>query len=46
MCQIKKNTTIVSIRNDHGSEFDNRHFENFCNENKIEYNFSATRTPQ
>ena len=42
----EKNTTIVSIRSDHGSEFDNHNFEDFCNENGIEHNFSASRTPQ
>ena len=42
----EKNTTIVSIRSDHGSEFKNQRFEEFCNENGINYNFSAPRTPQ
>ena len=42
----EKNTTIVSIRSDHGSEFQNQKFEEFCNENEISHNFSAPRTPQ
>ncbi|GJV57164.1 retrovirus-related pol polyprotein from transposon TNT 1-94 [Tanacetum coccineum] len=38
--------TIVSIRTDHGREFDNEvQFEEFCNANGITHNFSAPRTP-
>ncbi|GJU25803.1 retrovirus-related pol polyprotein from transposon TNT 1-94, partial [Tanacetum coccineum] len=39
--------TIVSIRTDHGREFDNEvQFGEFCNANGITHNFSAPRTPQ
>nr|GEX39310.1 retrovirus-related Pol polyprotein from transposon TNT 1-94 [Tanacetum cinerariifolium] len=39
--------SIVSIRIDHGREFDNEVlFEEFCNANGITHNFSAPRTPQ
>ncbi|GJX81722.1 retrovirus-related pol polyprotein from transposon TNT 1-94 [Tanacetum coccineum] len=39
--------TIVSIRTDHGREFDNEvQFGEFCNANEITHNFSALRTPQ
>nr|GEU97341.1 retrovirus-related Pol polyprotein from transposon TNT 1-94 [Tanacetum cinerariifolium] len=39
--------TIVSIRTDHGREFDNEvRFGEFCNANGITHNFSAPRTPQ
>ncbi|GJR18990.1 retrovirus-related pol polyprotein from transposon TNT 1-94 [Tanacetum coccineum] len=39
--------TIVSIRTDHGREFDNEvQFGEFCNANGITHNFSALRTPQ
>ncbi|GKC26536.1 retrovirus-related pol polyprotein from transposon TNT 1-94 [Tanacetum coccineum] len=39
--------TIVSIRTDHGREFDNEvQFGEFCNANGITYNFSSPRTPQ
>nr|GEY33201.1 retrovirus-related Pol polyprotein from transposon TNT 1-94 [Tanacetum cinerariifolium] len=39
--------TIVSIRIDHGREFDNEvQFGEFCNANGITHNFSAPRTPQ
>ena len=42
----EKNTTIVSLRSDHGTEFENHLFESFCTENGINHNFSAPRTPQ
>ena len=42
----EKNTTIVLIRSDHGSEFKNQRFKKFCNENGISHNFSAPKTPQ
>ncbi|GJT63484.1 retrovirus-related pol polyprotein from transposon TNT 1-94 [Tanacetum coccineum] len=39
--------SIVSIRTDHGREFDNEvEFGEFCNANSITHNFSAPRTPQ
>ncbi|GJY64355.1 retrovirus-related pol polyprotein from transposon TNT 1-94 [Tanacetum coccineum] len=39
--------SIVSIRTDHGREFDNEvQFGDFCNANGISHNFSAPRTPQ
>ena len=44
--QNKKNLNIASIRSDHGGEFENKDFELFCDENGIEHNFSAPRTPQ
>ncbi|GJY33520.1 retrovirus-related pol polyprotein from transposon TNT 1-94, partial [Tanacetum coccineum] len=43
----EKRCTIVSIRTDHGREFDNEvQFGEFCNANGITHNFSAPRTPQ
>ena len=42
----EKNTTIVSIRSDHGSEFQNQKFEKFYNENGISHKFSTPRIPQ
>ena len=42
----EKNTTIVSIRSDQGSEFENQRFEKFCNENSISHNFLAPMTLQ
>ena len=44
--QNEKSLKIVSIRSDHGGEFQNSDFENFCEENGINHNFSAPRTPQ
>ncbi|GKA55642.1 retrovirus-related pol polyprotein from transposon TNT 1-94 [Tanacetum coccineum] len=45
--QNQLGSSIVSIRTDHGREFDNEvQFEEFCNANGITHNFSAPRTPQ
>ncbi|GJY88087.1 retrovirus-related pol polyprotein from transposon TNT 1-94 [Tanacetum coccineum] len=44
---IGRGCTIVSIRTDHGKEFDNEvQSGEFCNANGITHNFSAPRTPQ
>ena len=37
---------IKTIRSDHGGEFENENFENFCNQKGITHNFSFARTPQ
>ena len=37
---------ISCIRSDHGGEFENHAFENFCNDFGIEHQFSSPRTPQ
>ena len=42
----EQNSTIILIRSDHDSEFDNSLFKKFCNKNRIDYNFLAPRTPQ
>ena len=45
--QNQVGSNIVSIRTDHGREFDNEfQFGNFCDKNGITHNFSAPRTPQ
>ena len=44
--QNEKYFCITSIRSDHGGEFENHTFENFCIENDISHNFSSPRTPQ
>ena len=44
--QNEKGFTISGIRSDHGREFENVDFENFCDEHRIEHNFSSPRTPQ
>ncbi|KAK4853849.1 hypothetical protein QYF36_015589 [Acer negundo] len=38
--------SIKKIRNDHGKEFENASFENFCNSLDISHEFSALRTLQ
>lgn len=44
--QNELGSSIVSIRSDHGGEFDNIELEKFCNKNGFDHNFSAPRTPQ
>ncbi|GJY73655.1 retrovirus-related pol polyprotein from transposon TNT 1-94 [Tanacetum coccineum] len=45
--QVQKGCPIVSIRTDHGREFDNEvQFGDFCDASGITHNFSALRTPQ
>ncbi|KAK2428124.1 putative mitochondrial protein [Trifolium repens] len=44
--QNEKESNIISIRSDHGGEFENSHFESFLNDNGISHNFSCPRTPQ
>ncbi|WRX14553.1 Integrase [Theobroma cacao] len=41
----EKGLAIVSIRSDHGGEFENDEFEEFCNEKGLDHNFSTPRTP-
>ena len=42
----EKNEKIKAIRNDHGREFDFFGIDKFCEDNGIQHNFSALRTPQ
>ncbi|XP_038992978.1 uncharacterized protein LOC120116622, partial [Hibiscus syriacus] len=44
--QNEKGYSITSVRSDHGTEFENLGFIEFCNSNGISHNFSAPRTPQ
>ena len=44
--QNTKNNNIGSIRSDHGGEFQNEKFSNFCEKLGILHNFSGPRTPQ
>ncbi|GJR80526.1 retrovirus-related pol polyprotein from transposon TNT 1-94 [Tanacetum coccineum] len=47
MIQNKLGCSIVSIRTDHGREFDNEvQFGKYCDLNGTSHNFSAPRTPQ
>ena len=44
--QNEKGFSITYIRSDHGREFENIDFEEYCNEHGIDHNFLALRTPQ
>src|SRR3954467_7432602 len=44
--RVKNWGMTVSIRSDHGGEFENHLFEEFCGNHGINHNFSAPRTPQ
>ena len=44
--QNEKRVPIVKIRSDHGKEFENAKFEEFCNEHGIKKEFLALKTPQ
>ncbi|GJU33214.1 retrovirus-related pol polyprotein from transposon TNT 1-94 [Tanacetum coccineum] len=47
LIQVQKGCPIISIRTDHGREFDNEvQFGAFCDANGITHNFLAPRTPQ
>jgi len=37
---------LVSLRSDHGKEFENSSFIDYCNEHGVDHNFSMPRTPQ
>ena len=37
---------VVRIRSHHKREFENSHFDNFCNKHGIRHEFSAPKTPQ
>ena len=38
--------SLVSLRSDHGKEFENSSFIDYCNVHDVDHNFSAPRTPQ
>lgn len=42
----KLETSLISIRSDYETEFENAKFLEFCSTNGIDYNFSTPRTPQ
>ncbi|XP_060170564.1 uncharacterized protein LOC132601497 [Lycium barbarum] len=44
--QREKGYYITSIRSDHGGEFENNAFEEFCNDQGYTHNFSSPRSPQ
>ena len=42
----QKGLSIVSVRSDHGGEFENSRFQEFCETLGYTHNFSSPRTPQ
>ncbi|KAF3654906.1 hypothetical protein FXO37_16246 [Capsicum annuum] len=42
----KLGTSLVFIRSEHGTKFENAKFLDFCSSQGIDHNFSAPRTPQ
>ena len=46
--KIQKTTghQLIHIRSDHGTEFENYKFDEYCKEQGMDHNFSAPRTPQ
>jgi len=44
--QNENNSSIKSIRSDHGGRFQNERFNRFCEKYDITHSFSAPRTPQ
>ena len=46
LVQNVKNKSIISIRTNHGGEFECKPFEDLCDKCGVEHNFSAPRTPQ
>lgn len=44
--QNEKGSNIITVRSDHGGEFENASFKTFFDENGIKHNFSCARTPQ
>jgi len=44
--QNKFEKQLLSIRSDHGTEFENLKFAHYCDVHGVDHNFSAPRTPQ
>lgn len=42
----KLETSLISIRSNHGTKFKNVKFLEFCSTNGIDHDFSTSRTPQ
>ena len=45
LAQNKLNSKMIAIWSDHGGEFENHLFEEYCDKFGIEHNFSAPITP-
>jgi len=46
LVQNEKESKTISVKSDHGGEFENAFFKHFFDENGITHNFSCARTPQ
>ena len=46
LVQNEKESNIISVRSDHGGEFENLSFKTFFDNKGISHNFSCARTPQ
>ncbi|CAM8956208.1 unnamed protein product [Rhodiola kirilowii] len=46
LAERKFSLKVKSIRSDHGTEFENGQFTDFCSDQGIDHNFLAPRTPQ
>ncbi|XP_021767741.1 uncharacterized protein LOC110732131 [Chenopodium quinoa] len=44
--QRRTGNQLIHLRSDHGTEFENSKFDEFCTEYGMDHNFSAPRTPQ
>ncbi|XP_021728379.1 uncharacterized protein LOC110695459 [Chenopodium quinoa] len=44
--QRRTGNPLIHLRSDHGTEFKNLKFDEFCTEHGMDHNFSAPRTPQ
>ncbi|XP_048423736.1 uncharacterized protein LOC125469828 [Pyrus x bretschneideri] len=44
--RVASNDRVIKLRTDHGTEFENTSFSEFCDEKGIAHNFSAPITPQ
>lgn len=46
LVQNENNQKIISIKSDHGGEFQNDSFQTYCEQNGIQHIYSTPRTPQ
>ncbi|XP_021747861.1 uncharacterized protein LOC110713721 [Chenopodium quinoa] len=44
--QRRTGNPLIQLRSDHGTEFENSKFDEFCTEHGMDHNFFAPRTPQ
>ena len=46
LLQKRVGHSLVCLRSDYGTEFENSIFIDYCNEHGVDHNFLAPRTPQ